>query len=155
MKIRFLNAATCKSELKKLYKQLAKELHPDMGGSHAEMVQLNNEFEYLFTRLPETKQEQASQETAQDFMDVVQGIAAIPGIYVELCGTWLWVTGETRAAKDQLKAIGFRWASKKQAWFWHAGPYRKRGKRQLSLPEIRNIYGSERIEGPEREALTG
>jgi len=43
---------------------------------------------------------------------------AFPGCFIQIVGTWVWVSGEaTREFKDALKAKGFRWAHKKQAWF--------------------------------------
>ncbi len=153
MTITYLKEAKTLTELKELYRSLAKIHHPDFGGSHAAMVKLNNEFEYLYDRLPKTKGEEASPETAADYIEVVKNLIAIPGITIELCGTWLWVTGETKPVKELLKVAGFKFAGKKAAWYWHSGKYRKRSKRKLSLEEIRDLYGSREIEKEEREKL--
>ncbi len=150
MKIVYLKDCSTRQELKNRYKALARELHPDFGGTTENMIQLNNEFDYLFDRVTTTKQEQSSPETAKQYMEVVQHLIAIPGITIELCGTWLWITGDTKPVKELLKAAGFRFAGKKAAWYWHAGDYKKRSRRKLSLTEIRALYGSEELEKQER-----
>ena len=66
------------------------------------------------------------------------------GVEVELCGCWLWISGNTYAYKDHLKALGCSWASKKKMWSWHHqedGSRFYRGKR--SMNEIRSKYGSQ------------
>lgn len=153
MFIRYLKDASTRQDLKNLYKEWAKKLHPDFGGSNEAMIILNNEFEYLFNRVGTTKQEKASPETAADYMEAIKHLIAIPGIKIELCGTWLWITGDTKPVKELLKAAGFKYASKKQAWYWQAGSYRKRSRRKLSLPEIRALYGSEEIDKEERTQI--
>jgi len=153
MKIIYLKGVKSLQELKQVYRQLAREHHPDFGGSEAEMKQINAEFEYLYEVLPKTKQEQASSETAEDYMVALEKVSGLPGITIELCGTWLWITGDTKPMRQQLRAAGFKFAGKKQAWYWHSGEYKKRGRRRLSLNEIRNLYGSEQLENKERQAI--
>ncbi len=153
MTFTYLGNVKTRFELKELYRKLARELHPDFGGSTEEMIQLNNEFDYLFGRVETTKQEKASTETADDYMEVIKHLIHIPEINIELCGTWLWITGNTKPVKELLKEAGFKFAGKKKAWYWHAGEYRKRSKRKLSLDEIRLLYGTNEIEKEEREKI--
>lgn len=40
-----------------------------------------------------------------------------PNCEVKLSKTLVWVSGDTYPVKDQLKADGFRWSSKKKAWW--------------------------------------
>ena len=49
----FKNVSTVE-ELKKVYKKLARENHPDMGGDVAIMQAINNEFDMLVATLPDT-----------------------------------------------------------------------------------------------------
>ena len=65
------------------------------------------------------------------------------GLTVELCGRWLWIGGNTREHKDELKACGCRWSSSKKLWSWHfaeEGSHWHRGKK--SMEYIRSTYGS-------------
>lgn len=35
-------------------------------------------------------------------------------INIEICGSWIWVSGNTYGCKTELKQNGFHWASKKK-----------------------------------------
>jgi hypothetical protein len=73
-------------------------------------------------------------------------LARVPGIRVEVCGFWVWVTGETRSVRDQLKAAGCRWASRKGAWYWRNRAVSSGGHRPMPLDYIRARYGSARVD---------
>ena len=61
--------------------------------------------------------------------------------------------GNTKEHREILKQINFKWANKKQAWYYHTEPYRKKSKRELTLDEIRDIFGSQKYETKERKEL--
>ena len=61
---------------------------------------------------------------------------------VTRCGSWLWVSGNTRDHKDSLKELGLRWAPKKQKWYF-AGPPRRGGKKTMAGSHIREKYGED------------
>ena len=48
--------------------------------------------------------EKETTETAGEFMELINKLLHFPDIEVELCGSWIWVSGETKAVKDDLKA---------------------------------------------------
>lgn len=142
-------------DLKKQYKKLAMQHHPDMGGSTVDMQQINAEYEKLFAKLKDVHQNKdgefytsrtATTETASEFMDVIERLIHMEGIQIEVCGSWLWVTGDTKPHKDELKKLSFRWSSNKSAWYFHRDGYKKRSNRSLSLDEIRGYYGSEVVD---------
>ena len=147
----FENCKTAE-ELKKEYKKVAKMLHPDMNpgkDTEEEFKAMQNEFEKAFELLKNVhinkdgeQYENETTETANEFMDQINKLLHFPGVEVELCGSWLWVTGDTKAVKDELKAMGFKWSRNKVAWYFHREPYRKHSKRNISLDEIREMYGS-------------
>lgn len=152
----FIPTPATLEELKAMYKRLAMQNHPDLGGSTETMQEINTEYETLFARLKNTHRNASggqytaandNGETAADFVDIIDKLIKLPGIIVELCGSWLWVTGETRAVKEDLKEIGFRWSSNKKAWYYHEGTYSKRGAQKCSLDDIRDMYGSRKYSG--------
>ncbi len=154
MTINYFKGIDNLQDLKNLYRELAKKHHPDHGGDTKTMQQINNEFEYLFNTLPKTKGEKTSEQTATDYIKVVENIIHIPDIKIEIIGTWIWITGNTRPVKEELKKAGFKFAPKKTAWYWHGQKkYRKRSKKKLSMEEIRNLYGSEELEKKERKKI--
>ena len=143
----------CKTaeDCKQLYKRLCKKLHPDCNPGRdttKEFQEMQAEFERAFNRLKsihvnaagETYEKETT-ETAAEFMDMVAALLRIDGINVELCGSWFWITGNTKEHKEELKALGFKWSSKKCAWYYHREPWHKKGG-NCTLDEIRRKYGS-------------
>lgn len=65
-------------------------------------------------------------------------------ITIEIIGSWIWCF-DCYQYKDQLKTLGFTWCSKKKAWVWHNGQYRRHHKREIPLNDIRTKYGSQTV----------
>ena len=146
-------------ELKKQYKQLALKNHPDIGGSNAAMQEINAEYDLLFARLKNVHQtaegktyttETETTETPDEFKDIIEKLIHFKGVKIEVCGSWLWVTGKTIDYRAQLKEMRFKWSKSKVAWYYHRNEYRKHTSRSFTLDEIRDLYGSQTIsEQPE------
>lgn len=114
----FTNIRTL-DELKAAYRRLALKYHPDVGGSTEIMQETNNEHDALFEQLKRQHNASADEyhqttETAEEFREILAVLLGLPGLTVELCGSWLWISGETRQHKDALKAAGCRWSSNKK-----------------------------------------
>ena len=148
-------------ELKTEYRRLARIHHPDIGGDVATMQEINRQYEAAFNRLKNgaaSTSGKQTNETAGEFVAIINALVKLQGITVELCGSWLWISGDTKPVKDDLKAAGCRWAAKKAMWYWHpsdAAPIRRH--RSTSMAEIRGKYGSRVLSGgghPESDLCT-
>ena len=136
-------------ELKAEYRRLVKKYHPDCGGSTEIMKAINNEHDVLFEQLK--KQHNATPdeyhqttETAEEFREFIEQLLKLDGLTVELCGSWLWISGNTREHKEALKAAGCRWSQNKKMWYWrHEEEGRKWHKGNRTIGEIRTKYGSQ------------
>lgn len=144
-------------EVKRQYRKLVFEHHPDKGGKLEDMQRVNAEFEALKKRVYNIHEDMSgnvytdqTQETPDDvterFMDIIEQLVHMDGLEIEICGSFLWIGGDTKPHKDELKAMGFRWASKKRRWFLAPQGWRKKGRRELSMEEIRGSFGSQRID---------
>jgi curved DNA-binding protein CbpA len=149
----FTNPQTLE-ELKKQYKTLVFTHHPDKGGRTEDMQAINAEYEALFARLKNVRKsadgtiyttKEENTETAEIFREILEKLIHLDGLYIEVCGTWVWVTGNTYDNRDTLKELHFKYSKQKNAWYWHEEGYHKFGKRSLTLAEIRALYGSERV----------
>lgn len=140
----------CKTldDLKKVYRQLAMKHHPDRGGDEETMKAINNEYEKAFELLKRQQNSTATEdkykttEDASEFINIINALLKLDGLQIDLCGCWLWIGGNTRAHKEELKAAGCRWSSQKKLWSWHHaedGSRYYRGKRTMS--EIYQKYG--------------
>lgn len=145
-------------ELKREYRRLSKIHHPDCGGDEEIMKAINNEHDELFEVLKVQQNARAdadptgktrrTTETAAEFRQVIDLLLRLDGLTVELCGSWLWISGDTRPHKEDLKKAGCRWSASKKMWYWRhpeEGYTRSRGKSSMS--DIRMKYGSQKFQG--------
>lgn len=150
----FFDSCANLDELKAAYRKAAMKYHPDRGGDTATMQRINNEYEAAFNRLKNAQNAAAAADTtgatrataeqAQDFIEIINRLLRLDGLKIELCGRWLWITGDTIRHKAELKAAGCKWAAKKKAWTWHFpedGDVFSRGRRTMA--QIRQKYGSQ------------
>lgn len=152
----------CKTaeELKKAYWKLAKKLHPDAGGNEEEFKSMQAEYSAAWDCLKNihfTKEgkeyKKETTETADEFIEIIEKLINLKGVETEICGSWIWCTGDTKPYKDIFKKMGFKWAGKKEAWFYHKGTFKKHSKEELSMDEIREMYGSVKYVQSEKLAL--
>ena len=158
--MRFFHECHNVDEVKARWRELCKRYHPDLPGGDLETMKLINvEYEQaLKLRYRTFKTEEETREAVADDLAVMakaQEILLLPGLVIEIVGRWLWVTGNTYAHKDILKAGGFTWCQKKFAWSWHdkARDRKWRGS-DLSLDEIKAKYGSRVVAGDEPRYLS-
>lgn len=141
-------------ELKKVYRKLCQLNHPDNGGNAATMAAINTEYTAAYNRLKTAHNNRAAEdesgktrpinECPEEYINIISQLVTLGGLTVELCGSWVWISGDTIKHKDILKSIGCRWASKKKMWYWRspADAVQSRGK-TMDMAYIRNKYGSE------------
>lgn len=134
-------------ELRATYRRLALQNHPDVGGDVEVMAAINAEYDAAFRRLKAQYNAQAqdgrkTSEAPEEFRAIVEALLKLDGLEVELCGSWLWIGGNTYEHKDALKAAGCRWSRKKQMWYWHHADNNKRWRGNSTMGEIRQKYGS-------------
>lgn len=155
----FKNVRTLK-ELRKQYKELLKTYHPDNGGNVSDMQDINAEYGKLFKVLKdkhESSQTDSDREKAsydnmkydftedQKLREMLNKIVGFSGITIEVCGSWIWAF-DSYDYRKELKEMGFRFAGKKKAWYWHSEAFRKKGHKVLSMDDIRSYYGSTEVD---------
>ena len=139
-------------ELRKLYRNLAKRHHPDKGGDTETMKQINNEYEFLSKKLINSNvnfdddRKTAEHQYSQDIKDKINEVINIIGIDIEIAGNWIWLTGNTYPVRIEIKNAGFMFSKKKIAWHWHTGDFKKKSKKQFEMEDIRQMFGSEKIQ---------
>lgn len=147
-------------QAKQVYRMLAKQLHPDNGGDAKQFVDMQNAFEHFcnnqHTHFSEKSANGTSKKSepfdAKLFMDIINKLSTIPGIDIEICGSWVWITGNTYPYKDYLKECGCRWSVGKKRWYWTESPYQKRSSKK-SMNRIRAEYGSQKVNINSRSVL--
>ncbi len=151
-------------ELKKAYHKLVLKNHPDKGGDHETMVAIVLEYEWaiknLFdkdgNRLGGAKANGSTSHynfEADGFREALDKLMQLDGLTIEVCGTWIWVGGNTLPNKDAIKAAGCRWAKAKKLWYWKDPETFCRSK-GCSMDKIRELHGSEVFKSNGKKALT-
>ncbi len=127
-------------EAKTIYRNLAKQLHPDTGGTNEDFKILNNVYnDYLNNNLyfaSETK-------INLDLEKIISQILHYEDLIIEIVGEWIWLSGETKAIKEHLKDLGFKWRSKKKMWSY--GEMKSRNNKPQSMEHIKAKYGSQTV----------
>ncbi|MBQ7737022.1 MAG: hypothetical protein IJT62_04230 [Oscillospiraceae bacterium] len=155
--------ANCRTldELKAEYRRLAMKHHPDRGGDAETMKAINAEHDRIFEILK--KQHNATHdehhqttETAEEFRGILTRLLKLDGLKVELCGSWLWISGDTWKHKAELKTAGCRWSSSKKCWYWrHEEDGRGWYRGKSSMEQIRFKYGSQIFTAAGEESIIG
>ncbi len=131
---------------KKAHREACKKYHPDINPAGEEMMKLVNEaYEALKDYQGDVKEQQT--EYGEALNDALNAVFNVPGLIIEVCGAWVWVTGDTKPHRERLKDAGYKWASKKKSWYFRPANYQSRGRGNSSMDEIRAKYGSTRPGG--------
>jgi len=152
MTIRWFKGVSSLDELRTMYRKLALQHHPDRGGSTADMQEINNEYDFLSKRLINSNasfsEGRKSWEhfVSAEIRDKLNEIIFLEDVLIEIIGSWIWITGNTRPVKEELKARGFKFSPNKLAWYWQYGDYKKMNGKQFTMDEIRAMWGSEEVE---------
>ena len=142
-KILGLDGDITPEQTKEAYREACKKYHPDVNPVGEEMMKIVNEaYSVLKDHSGEVKAQQA--DYGDLLNDALNAVFGLSGLVIEICGSWVWITGDTREHKDSLKEAGFKWASKKKAWYFRPEAFRSRSKGETSLDEIRAKYGTSR-----------
>ena len=137
-------------DVRNRYRELAKKYHPDVGGSNEEMKHINTAYDtacryYTRRQNPDKTEEQWADldKVNERIRKVILELLRLKGVEIEICGWWVWVSGDTRAVKEQLKELGLRFAPKKKMWYYAGIPSHNR--KTWSMDSIRWAYGSEKV----------
>lgn len=157
----------CKTaeELKKAYKKLVRQYHPDLnvGIDDSIIKEVNSEYDRAWARLKNihtsasgdtyTKE---TNEAPEEFREIINDLMKCEGLTIELVGSWIWLTGNTYQHRETIKRHGFGWASRKKAWYWHRAEDGSKNRREMTLDEIKSLHGCEtfKSEGLKRLAAS-
>lgn len=141
------------TSVKAAFRRAAQKYHPDKGGSTEMMQAVNAAYAYMQMHYGETIAEMGTDAGYADRLnDAINAIIHLEGLNIEVCGLWVWVSGDTRTHKDAIKEAGYFWASKKYMWYFR--PADQSGGRGKSMGEIRAKYGSVNVQTRRATALT-
>lgn len=135
-------------EIKKAYKSAMILNHPDKQNGCTVKAQFINEAYAILSKLENvTYQEDDSSANLNSRLSNALNFAqSLNDVTIELCGSWLWVSGETYHHREQFMEHGFLYSRGKKSWYFNGEmnkKYKKRG--SYSMDKIRQEHGSEII----------
>jgi hypothetical protein len=154
----YFNNCKTLDEAKKLFYTLCMKLHPDKGGKHDDFIKMKSEFD-SFKPECEKFNGELDKWDSEEFGEIIEQLINIQGIEIEICGSWIWIGGDTKPVKEEIKAVnsgetykrGF--SKSKMKWYFSPKGYKKRSKSELGFDEIRDLYGSQKVKRQGREQI--
>ena len=153
IKILQLSGSVTPELVKKAYRKASSKYHPDRNPAGAEMMKaVNAAFETLKDYTGQVE-EGTQEDYGDELNEALNAIIDLPGIDIEICGAWVWVTGNTRPHKDALgkNGAGFYFASKKKAWYYRPQDWKSASRGNWSLDRIREEHGSQKVKNTRRK----
>lgn len=146
-KILEITGELTKETTKKAYRKACSKFHPDKGGSLKMMQAVNEAYEAL--KDFEGNVEAGCEGYADALNDAINKVINLPGIQIEVCGAWVWLTGNTKPHAKILGrkegGAGFYYAKKKKAWYYRPTDWKSSSRGSWSLDQIRDQHGSIKV----------
>lgn len=143
-------------QIKLAYKKACAQYHPDRNPAGLEMMKLINiAYDALKTFDGTISIGESASSYGEEVSTALNKIITL-SLTIEICGAWIWVSGDTKPHKETLKSAGFAWAPKKQCWYFKPSDAKKtRSFGGFSMDRIRAKYGSEGVKNKAQQALHG
>lgn len=154
----FAETITNVTELRTAFKKLLLKYHPDNNKGQDTtpiMQEINNEYDTLFSKLKDKYEKSPDYENQSDrqkqsydwekdenIRHIITELARFEGVIIEICGTWIYVSGNTYPYKKELKALGLTWNRIRECWIIYFDDYYQYHKIPVSMSYIRSKYGS-------------
>jgi hypothetical protein len=137
--------ANASGEVRDRYDELSRVFNPTNSKEPNEMMNtINAEYDMLMIVFRDAMLAEAAKEklTVSEKIKELQEKIDPSGLHLEICGTWLWVTGKTYQVKDALKDLGFRYSANKLSWYYRQEDDRSPNQEPIPLEMIREKYGT-------------
>lgn len=144
-----LSGEVTENEIKKAKKNLALKFHPDRNKNGSELMKaVNAAADFLLLHVDKLKgfkstDSESFYDYGEEMSEVLSVLSELHGITFEVIGNWIWISGETKEHKEQLKEIKCKWAPKKKQWFYRPEEHKSTfNRKEHSIDEIREMYGT-------------
>ncbi len=142
-----LTATADQAAMKKAYRKACIKYHPDRNPAGLEMMKaVNVAYQFLqeisYNGVERPIHDEVNSDFGEILNEAINAVIGLSGINIEVCGAWVWLSGNTKQHKEKIKASGYWWAKKKAAWYFRPADYKSRNKGDWDMDKIRDKYGS-------------
>ena len=148
------NSATIE-DIKIAYRRACSMFHPDRNPAGLEMMKLiNAAYESLkdYVSVNGSDDDVDLEDNLGDEINMALNAIIGLGLTIEICGSWIWVSGDTKPHRELLKEAGYRFAPKKLMWSFCGGK-RTSSRGKYSMDDIRVRHGSVYVKRPEKKYI--
>lgn len=110
----YFNDCKTAEALKKAFKRWVVKLHPDNGGIEEDFKKMSNGYDKYFEKLKNVhvnakgeEYQKETQETPEEFKELIEKLFKMDGVEIEIIGSFVWVSGDTKKHKDGLEGSFF------------------------------------------------
>ena len=129
-------------DVKRAYRKASMKFHPDVNPAGEEMMKAVNA---AYEALENFSGVASSNGNYGDLLNAALNAVISLNVNVEVCGSWIWVSGDTKSVKETLKEAGFKYAFKKKMWFFRPEGFKSKNRKDHSMGWIRDTYGSDGV----------
>ena len=146
-------------EAKAAYRRACMAYHPDRNPAGGEMMKAITEAWRVleaFDWASNTVEVKAGKNHGYGdaLMEALNKIIHLPDITIEVCGAWVWVGGNTKPVKTEIKEAGYRWASKKSMWYFRPPEWASANRYgEWTIDAIREKFDSEVVQTKQRPSI--
>ncbi len=148
----YFNDCKTVQDTKTTYRFLAFKFHPDTGGDKETMQEINELYHLKLKSFDGAKfvgfdkkdhYYRYNHDVEQELMNKIQELLGLrlDGVTIELVGIWIWIHGDTKTHKDQLKKAKCQWHSKRNMWYFRKFSYRRKYS-GAAFDTLHMMYGS-------------
>ena len=146
--------------IKQAFRKACALYHPDRNPAGLEMMKsVNVAYAHLIGTLYDGSVSPVEGEVNTNFGDelntAINAVINLEGLIIEVCGSWVWLSGNTRPHKDTFKTAGYFWASKKMMWYFRPADYKSKGRGSWDMDKIRDSYGYNGVKSTARAKVEG
>ena len=77
--------------------------------------------------------------------NAIEKLRKYAGLKLEVCGSWLWIDGDTQAHVFAIRAVGGKFAPRKGKWYVRPSYAKPVRKEEQHMSDIRQWFGSHTV----------
>lgn len=141
-----LNPKISQQDIKNAYRKACKKFHPDINPAGQEMMKAVNEAYNSLENYEaiEVEGEEIDNNYGEHLNEALNAVINL-NLTIEICGAWVWISGNTYSAKETLKSAKFKYASKKKMWYFRPEKYRSKNRKSWDIEKIRATHGNRTV----------